>query len=70
MKKVKITVLKTTLDKELALEYGTENFTACPMFKSGQNLIIFVMKHGNLFLTMPLHLLMAEEIKASFMMIG
>lgn len=36
MKKVKITVLKTTLDKELALEYGTENFTACPMFKSGQ----------------------------------
>lgn len=25
MKKVKITVLKTTLDKELAAEYGAEN---------------------------------------------
>ena len=36
MKKVKITVLKTTLDKELAKEYGAEGLTACPMLKEGQ----------------------------------
>ncbi len=36
MKKVKITVLKTTLDRELAAEYGGEGFTACPMLKAGQ----------------------------------
>jgi uncharacterized repeat protein (TIGR04076 family) len=36
MKKVKITVLKTTLDKELAAEYGVAGLTACPMLKKGQ----------------------------------
>lgn len=36
MKKVKITVLKTTLDKELALEYGAVGLAACPMLKEGQ----------------------------------
>lgn len=36
MKKVKITVIKTTLDKELAKEYGVEGLTACPMLKEGQ----------------------------------
>lgn len=36
MKKVKITVLKTTLDKELVEEYGTEGLTACPVMKAGQ----------------------------------
>lgn len=36
MNKVKITVLKTTLDKELATEYGAEGLTACPMMKEGQ----------------------------------
>ena len=36
MKQVKITVLKTTLDKELAAEYGSEGLTACPMLKEGQ----------------------------------
>jgi uncharacterized repeat protein (TIGR04076 family) len=36
MKKVKITVLKTTLDEELANEYGAEGLTACPMMKEGQ----------------------------------
>ena len=36
MKKVKITVLKTTLDKELAAEYGAKGLTACPMMKEGQ----------------------------------
>ena len=36
MKKVKITVLKTTLDQELAAEYGVEGLKACPMLKAGQ----------------------------------
>ena len=36
MNKVKITVLKTTLDKELAQEYGAEGLTACPMMRKGQ----------------------------------
>ena len=36
MKKVKITVLKTTLDKELAAEYGVEGLTACTEMKPGQ----------------------------------
>lgn len=36
MKKVKITVLKTTLDQELAEEYGAPGLTACPMMKKGQ----------------------------------
>ena len=35
MKKVKITILKTTLDKELASEYGIDGLTACPMMKVG-----------------------------------
>ncbi|MGL4363444.1 MAG: TIGR04076 family protein [Cellulosilyticaceae bacterium] len=36
MNKVKITVLKTTLDKELVKEYGVEGLGACPMLKEGQ----------------------------------
>lgn len=36
MKKVKITVLKTTLDRELAAEYGAEGLTAYPMMREGQ----------------------------------
>lgn len=36
MNQVKITVLKTTLDQELALEYGAEGLAACPMMKTGQ----------------------------------
>ena len=35
MKKVKITILKTTLDKELAEEYGVSGLKACPMMKVG-----------------------------------
>ena len=35
MKKVKITILKTTLDKELAEEYGAAGLKACPMMKTG-----------------------------------
>lgn len=36
MKKVRITVLKTSLDTELAQEYGVAGLTACPMFTEGQ----------------------------------
>ena len=36
MKRVRITVLKTTLDRELAAEYGAEGLTACPMLKARQ----------------------------------
>lgn len=36
MKKVRITVLKTTLDEDLAREYGVEGLTACPMLREGQ----------------------------------
>lgn len=36
MNKVKITVLKTTLDKELAAEYGINGLGKCPMLKEGQ----------------------------------
>ena len=36
MNKVKITVLKTTLDRELVAEYGAIGLTACPMMKEGQ----------------------------------
>lgn len=36
MKNVKITILKTTFDSELAEEYGIEGLTACPMHEVGQ----------------------------------
>ncbi|HIU16763.1 MAG TPA: TIGR04076 family protein [Candidatus Ventricola intestinavium] len=36
MKKVKITVLKTTLDEELAAQYGVPGLTKCPMLREGQ----------------------------------
>ena len=36
MNKVKITVLKTTLDEELAREYGAEGLKAYPMLREGQ----------------------------------
>lgn len=36
MNKVKITVLKTTLDPELAEEYGVPGLGPCPMLKAGQ----------------------------------
>lgn len=39
MKKVKITVLKTTLNKDLADEYGAKGLTACPMLKEGQTFL-------------------------------
>lgn len=36
MKKVKITVLKTTFDEELAREYGADGLGLCPMLRVGQ----------------------------------
>ena len=36
MKKVRITVLKTTLDEELARQYGVPGLTACLMLRAGQ----------------------------------
>ncbi len=39
MSKVKITVLKTTLDKELAREYGAEGLTACPPDEGGADIL-------------------------------
>ena len=36
MKKVKITVLRKTLQEDLAREYGVEGLTACPMLREGQ----------------------------------
>lgn len=36
MNKVKITVLKTTFDAELAARYGAEGLGACPMHREGQ----------------------------------
>ena len=35
MKRVKITVLKTTLDRELAAEYGIEGLSACAVSMTG-----------------------------------
>lgn len=36
MNQCRITVLKTTLDLELAAEYGAEGLGACPMHREGQ----------------------------------
>lgn len=36
MKKVKITVLRTMLNQDLAEEYGVDGLTACPMLREGQ----------------------------------
>jgi len=36
MKKVKITILKTTLDEELAKEYGVDGLSSCPLMNEGQ----------------------------------
>ncbi len=36
MKRVKITVLKKTFNKELAEEYGAEGLGKCPMLREGQ----------------------------------
>ena len=77
MKKVKITVLKTTLDKELAAEYGVEGLTACPMMREGQvfsrttrNQKVCVMRHGRRFISMYLPWPMAREASCFIMETG
>ena len=39
MHKVRITVLKTMLDRELADEYGVEGIGPCPMLREGQEFL-------------------------------
>lgn len=46
MNKVKITVLKTTFDEQLAEEYGVKGLTACPMLKEGQVFLRRLRKTG------------------------
>lgn len=36
MKKVKITVLKTTFQKDLAKEYGIDDLGVCPILNEGE----------------------------------
>lgn len=36
MKKVKITILKTTLQEDLAKEYGIDNLSTCPLMNEGE----------------------------------
>ena len=36
MKKVKITILKTTLQDDLAKEYGIEGLSTCPLMSEGE----------------------------------
>lgn len=43
MKNVKITVLKTTFDRELADEYGVEGLPTCPIHKVGE---VFYAAHA------------------------
>lgn len=39
MTKCKITVLKRTINKDIAQEYCEQEFTACPKFQEGQEFI-------------------------------
>ena len=48
MKKVRITVLKTTLDEELARQYGVPGLKACPMLRAGQVFYADYAKPGGL----------------------
>ena len=41
MKKVKITILKTTFQEDLAKEYGVDGLSTCPLMKEGE-----VLAHG------------------------
>lgn len=36
MKKVKITILKTTFQEDLAKEFGVDGLTTCPLMKEGE----------------------------------
>ena len=68
MKKVKITVLKTTLDEELVKEYGAEGLKACPMLKAGQVFYAdYAMRPGKRSTNMFLRFRM-ERVKHCFIM--
>lgn len=55
MKKCKLTVLKTTLQEDLAKEYDIPNLSTCPLMKEGQGFYTDYSKpkgfcdHGNQF---------------------
>ena len=77
MKKVKITILKTMLNEDLAKEYGICGLKACPMMKVGDVFYAdyakpegFVMKHGKPFISMCLLWLMVQTKSCSIMVIG
>lgn len=77
MKKVKITVLKTTLDRVLAAEYGAKGLTACPMMKEGQVFYADYAKPEGLcdeawkaIFSMFLHLLTVQARKSFITVIG
>lgn len=77
MKKVKITVLKTTFDKELAKEYGADGLTACPMLKEGQVFYGdyakpegFCDEAGKQFINMFLHFHMEQVVMCFIMETG
>ena len=67
MKKVKITILKTMLNEDLAKEYGICGLKACPTMQSRKD---FVMKHGRPSISMFLHWLMVQTKDFSTMEIG
>ena len=68
MKKVKITILKTMLNEDLAKEYGICGLKACPMMKVGD--VFYAMKHGRPSISMFLHWLMVQTKDFSTMEIG
>lgn len=48
MRKVRITVLKTTLDEELAAEYGTPGLETCPFAQNGTGILCRLCQTGGL----------------------
>ena len=77
MNKVKITVLKTTLDEELAQQYGVKGLTACPMLREGQVFYAimrsrraFATRHGKPFISMCLHWHTVRAMRRFILAIG
>ena len=44
MRKVKITILKTTLQEDLIKEYGIEGLSTCPLMDEGQIFYTFISR--------------------------
>ena len=77
MKKVKITILKTMLNEDLAKEYGIPGLKACPMMKVGdvfyqttQNQRASVTRRGRLSTSMCSRWLMVPTRDCSTMATG